>query len=94
MKANFPEFHQIEYVVVKLGGFRGPVTASLLPPHLTWIDGSRSDGRPILRIHGVPFFFAVVDDQVWGQGHGVSGLESVVLPQLRLAIAERTAAKS
>lgn len=89
MKVSLPAFDQIDYITIKLGGFREVVRPQDLPPYLSWVGGDRPGGRPILQNHGTPFFLAAVGEQIWGQGHGVSGLEGIVLPQIRLALAER-----
>lgn len=86
MRLALPEFGSVRYTVVKLGGFRGIVRDADLPDDLAWAAGERPNGKPVLRNHGTPFFAAVVDRQIWGQAHGVSGLEAVVLPQIRLAL--------
>jgi len=89
MKTALPEFDQIDYVALKLGGFTAKIRPEDLPPYLAWAGGDRPNGRPILLNHGVPFFFAAVDQQIWGQAHAVSGLEGIVLPQIRLALQEK-----
>ncbi|MGO4326920.1 hypothetical protein AB4Z48_11365 [Cupriavidus sp. 2TAF22] len=90
MRKSLPEFHQIEYVEISLGGFNSNVRSKDLPEHLAWAAGDRPNGKPILRARGTPAFFAAVDKEIWAQGHGVAGLESIVIPQIRLAVAERS----
>lgn len=94
MKVSMPEFDQVEYVPIKLGGFRINLSERDLPAHLAWVAGDRPNGKPILRVRGVPAFFVAVDKEIWAQGHGVSGLEALVLPQARLAVSERTAIRT
>ncbi|MBY4908207.1 hypothetical protein K6V72_04335 [Ralstonia insidiosa] len=94
MKTALPELDQIDYVQLKLGGFTARIRPEDLPPTLAWAGGERPDGRRILLNHGVPFFFAAIDEQIWGQAHAVSGLEGIVLPQIRLALQERARARA
>ncbi|WP_432262435.1 hypothetical protein [Cupriavidus sp. TMH.W2] len=90
MRKSLPEFDQIEYAEISLGGFNSNVRSRDLPEHLAWAAGDRPDGKPILRARGTPAFFAAVDKEIWAQGHGVAGLESIVIPQIKLAVAERS----
>ncbi|SDD02335.1 hypothetical protein SAMN05216345_105255 [Cupriavidus sp. YR651] len=91
MASTFPEFKAITYEKVKLGSFRAPIRADDLPESLRWAMAPQADGKPLLHTRGYPFFAAFVDDHLWAQGHGVSGLETLVLPQLRRAMAEKSA---
>jgi hypothetical protein len=92
MATSFPELKAIRYEKVKLGSFRAPIRAGDLPEDLKWAMAPQSDGKPLLHTRGYPFFAGFVDDHLWAQGHGISGLETLVLPQLRRAVAEKSIA--
>jgi hypothetical protein len=91
MTTSFPDFTEVEYVPVKLGSYRAAIRASDLPEKLQWTMSPQADGTPALHTRGYPFYAAVVDNHIWAQGHGISGLEAFVIPQLRRAVAERAA---
>lgn len=92
MRQHFPQIQAIRYEKVKLGSYRAAIRAADLPEDLRWAMAPQADGLPLLHTRGYPFFAGFVDDHLWGQGHGISGLEALVLPQLRRAVVEKSAA--
>ncbi len=89
LRAMIPELDSMEFVNALLGTYRAPLSAGIFPDQLKWLGTPNAAGRFPLNRRGVPFFAGVVGNRVIAQGHGVTGLESLVVPALRQAAASR-----
>lgn len=91
MALRLPEFPEISYLKVSLASYRGARgLAQVLPPELASLATvGPNGGQPKLSARGTPYFAAIVDGMVLAQAHGITGLESLVIPALRQAVAMR-----
>ncbi|MCX7276301.1 MAG: hypothetical protein NTZ15_03095 [Burkholderiales bacterium] len=94
MAVQLPEFPQITYLQARLGSYRAaPMVANVLPPELAPLARSGPQGQaPQIRCHGTPYFALIVDEQLIAQAHGISGLETLLIPQVKQAVAMRRSA--
>ena len=94
MAVQLPEFPQITYLQARLGSYRAaPTVANVLPPELAPLARPGPQGQaPQIRCHGTPYFALIVDEQLIAQAHGISGLETLLIPQVKQAVAMRRSA--
>jgi hypothetical protein len=88
-----PDFPKIKYIKSVLATYKSRDLVSTLPPELQWMKNMGPDGRPLIQRRGVPFFALVVDDRIWVQGHGTTGLETLLAPEIKRAVEEKFAAR-
>ena len=84
-----PDFPNLNYVKADLVSYRSGARLGRVPAELNWLAEPDQSGKPRLRRRGVPFFALVVDDKIWAQGHGTVGLENLVAPEIKRAMAEK-----
>jgi hypothetical protein len=94
MEVQLPEFPEIVYLQARLGSYRAaPTVAKVLPPELEPLARPGPQGQAAqLRCHGTPYFALIVDEKLIAQAHGISGLETLVIPQIKQAVALRRGA--
>ena len=92
LKALAPEVAEAKFVKASLRSYRDVLSPGALPGELAWLAQPGSNGKLPLRKRGTPFFAAVVDHGVVAQGHGVTALETLVVPEIQLAVQARRAA--
>lgn len=88
-----PDFSKINYVKSNIGSYKSRDKVGPVPDDLKWLAGNASSGRPVLTKRSVPFFALVVDDKVWTQGHGTRALDSLLAPEIRRAVEEKSASR-
>lgn len=91
LKKSIPDIAQAQVVHVQLGFYRATVPESALPADLQWLLQPNATGKLPMRKRGTPFFVAVMDRRVLAQGHGSAALESLIVPAIKSAAAERAA---
>ncbi|HZQ74994.1 MAG TPA: hypothetical protein VFB08_18930 [Burkholderiales bacterium] len=93
LKALAPEVAEARFVKASLASYREPLSPGALPEELAWVLQPAAGGKPPIRKRGTPFFALIVDHSVLTQGHGMTALETLVVPELKIAVdARRTAA--
>lgn len=92
LKTLAPELSEARFVKASLRSYRDVLTPGALPAELAWLAEPGAAGKPPIRKRGTPFFAAVVDHGVLAQGHGVTALETLVVPEIQLAVQARRAA--
>jgi hypothetical protein len=92
LKALAPELGEAQFVKASLRSYRDALAPGALPAELAWLAEPGASGKPPLRKRGTPFFAAVIDHGVVAQGHGVTALETLVVPEIQLAVQARRAA--
>jgi hypothetical protein len=94
LKALAPEMAEAKFVKASLRSYRDVLSPGALPAELAWLAQAGANGKPPIRKRGTPFFAAVVDHAIAAQGHGVTALETLVVPEIQLAVqARRSAAR-
>lgn len=89
-----PEVAEATFVKASLRSYHDPLVPGALPAELAWLVAPGANGKLPIRKRGTPFFAAVVDHGVVAQGHGVTALESLVVPEIQVAVqARRRAAR-
>lgn len=91
-----PDFPKITYVKSGLATYKQPGLndpVSTVPAELAWLKGKGPDGKLLIKRRGVPFFALVVDQKIWAQGHGTTGLETLIAPEIKRAVAEKYASR-
>lgn len=91
MAVQLPEFSEIVYQKAFLGSYRAASSvASVLPPELAPLAMPGPNGeKPKIRCRGTPYFALIVDGKVMAQAHGTTGLETLVIPQIKQVVALR-----
>ena len=91
MAIQLPEFSEIIYHKAFLGSYHATSSvASVLPPELAPLALRGPNGEPSkIRCHGTPYFALIVDEKVITQAHGITGLETLVIPQIKRVVALR-----
>ncbi|MDO8252121.1 MAG: hypothetical protein Q7T78_20715 [Rhodoferax sp.] len=91
MAIRLPEFSEIIYHKAFLGSYHAASSvASVLPPELAPLALRGPNGEPSkIRCHGTPYFALIVDEKVIVQAHGITGLETLVIPQIKRVVALR-----
>lgn len=91
LKNIAPELADVRFVKVQLYFFTTPIFATQLPEDLRWVLDPGPRGEPAVRKFGTPFFALIAERRVLAQGHGVTALETLIVPALREAAAGRRA---
>lgn len=89
LRELIPELDKVVFVDAVLGTYKMKLNPDIFPDELKWLGTPNDKGRYVLTRRGVPFFAAVAGNRILGQGHGVTGLEALVAPALRQAVASR-----
>lgn len=90
LREMIPELDAIAFVDALLGTYKATLSPGVFPDELKWLGTANAKGGFPLKRRGVPFFAGVVGKRVVAQGHGVTGLETLVIPELRRAVAARS----